>query len=65
MSLIPPDAPPQFGKGAQPIPPDPNDLIVSSALLQLAATGIDYSSPYRVPNRPPVTNQGNTPECVA
>lgn len=62
-----PGAPPGFGKGAIEDPPDPRDLQIAD---ELAALGTPeelagaFPSSYRVPNRPPKTNQGATSQCV-
>jgi hypothetical protein len=60
------DQPETFGLGAfQPIPDDRDEPIA----VLYAAAGIDPSAAlpasYAAPTMPPVTNQGNTPMCVA
>lgn len=51
-----------FGKGALPSPPDEDDW----QYVGLAGANASASLPtFRLGNRPPVTNQGDTPECVA
>ena len=52
----------EYGKGAQRSPVDVRDWILKED--QLAGAGSSLSS-FRLGNRPPVTNQGSTPQCVA
>jgi hypothetical protein len=61
MAHLPSDAPPEFGKGAIQDPPDPRDLRIAADSPALAA---EFPATFRIGNRPPVTNQGLTPECV-
>lgn len=50
-----------YGKGAQRSPVDVRDWILPDGL---AGAGSGLQS-FRLGNRPPVTNQGSTPQCVA
>lgn len=52
----------EYGKGAQRSPVDVRDWILRED--QLAGAGSSLPS-FRLGNRPPVTNQGSTPQCVA
>jgi hypothetical protein len=55
----------EFGFGAIQSPPDERDLVVSSATLERLAGATTLPATYRVPGRPPLLNQGSTPQCVA
>jgi hypothetical protein len=61
--LIDPGAPPGFGKGAIEDPKDPRDFQIADELAALDLAG-SFPSTYRIPNRPPKTNQGATSQCV-
>lgn len=56
---------PQFGHGANQSPPDENDLVIPVAAARRVAARAATLAAFRLGNRPPITNQGNTPQCVA
>lgn len=57
----------EHGLGAKPSPPDPRDYPFERFLAAAAmpAAALEFPATYLVPNRPPVRNQGDTPQCVA
>lgn len=65
MPPLPSDAPPEYGKGGLPSPVDVRDWVADEdTLARLAGAGSALPS-FRLGERPPVTNQGSTPQCVA
>lgn len=64
---VPPEEeqPEIHGTGALQDPPDPRDIIVTEGTLEELAGAPPIPASFRLKNRPPVTNQGNTPQCVA
>lgn len=60
----PPPEDEQHGFGALQDPPDARDITVSEDTLEQIAAG-PIPPNFRLPNRPPVLNQGYTPQCVA
>jgi hypothetical protein len=53
------------GTGALRSPPDDRDLVVSAAQLERLAGATILPASYIVPSRPPITDQGPSPMCVA
>lgn len=64
MPHLPATDPPEYGKGAQQDPPDERDLLITSKTLDKIAAAITLPASFLLGNRPPVTNQGSTPQCV-
>lgn len=65
MPHLPADAPPQFGMGALDSPRDPRDYLLPAAAARAAAGTASGLTAFRLGNRPPITNQGDTPHCVS
>lgn len=59
------ETPVEYGKGAIQSPPDENDIVLGESHTAMLAASVTLPTPFRIGNRPPVTNQGNTPQCVA
>jgi len=60
-----PDEPRQYGHGALRSPDDERDYVLTSELLERVAGASPLPASYRVPSRPPITDQGFSPMCVA